>query len=276
MCLSTDGSGNLSWISNAGTALSSITAAASGHTIANANNAQVWNWDTLTTGTALKLGSTSLTSGSLLNLSNTNTANSTGSVLFVSNSENAGVNFGIYALDASPSGFAVYGTNAAAAGTGIYGASTGSGAGVGVNGTATGTGAPAGVYGSASGANNTGTGVEGINSSATGSGGYFTNTGGGPALITNAGKVGIGTTSPAAPLHVNGEAIVGMNALGCSSTTAGAIRYNSRHERHPVLQQFELGGSRRHDPDLDADRERFREPAIQRRELSCPATTRCS
>ena len=67
--LSTDGTGVTSWISNAGTAstaLSSITAAAAGHTIANANNAQVWNWNTLTTGTALTLASTSATSGSLL------------------------------------------------------------------------------------------------------------------------------------------------------------------------------------------------------------------
>ena len=41
------------------------------------------------------------------------------------------------------------------------------------------------------------------------------------------GNMGIGTATPAAPLHVNGEEIVGMNALACSSTTAGAIRYNS-------------------------------------------------
>ena len=44
---------------------------------------------------------------------------------------------------------------------------------------------------------------------------------------TSSGYVGINTTSPAAPLHVNGEAIVGMKALACSSTTAGAVRYNS-------------------------------------------------
>ncbi len=41
------------------------------------------------------------------------------------------------------------------------------------------------------------------------------------------GNVGIGTTAPAAPLHVKGEAILGMKALGCSGTTAGALRYNS-------------------------------------------------
>jgi hypothetical protein len=75
--LSTDGTGITSWISNAGTAstaLSSITAAAAGHTIANANFAQVWNWDTLTTGNALTLESTSMTSGHLLNLVNNNAA----------------------------------------------------------------------------------------------------------------------------------------------------------------------------------------------------------
>ena len=46
-------------------------------------------------------------------------------------------------------------------------------------------------------------------------------------LAAPAGKVGINTTAPAAPLHVNGEAIVGMQALACAAGTAGAIRYNS-------------------------------------------------
>jgi hypothetical protein len=72
--------------------LSGITAATAGNTIANAANAQVWNWDTLTTGTALKLASTSMTTGSLLSLSDTNIS-ATGDVLNISN---AGTGRGLY------------------------------------------------------------------------------------------------------------------------------------------------------------------------------------
>ncbi|WP_250504714.1 tail fiber domain-containing protein [Caballeronia sp. AZ7_KS35] len=143
--LSTDGAGVTSWISNAGTAstaLSGITAAAVGHTIANANFAQVWNWDTLTSGIALKIGSTSMTTGSLLSLTNTNAAASTGSVLTVNNSSTgaafgitstiagtangaasikgiangtSGVTYGVYGSNASASGYPGYFTSNASA-----------------------------------------------------------------------------------------------------------------------------------------------------------------
>jgi len=56
------------------TRLDQILAATATNTIANANYAQVWNWDTLTTQTALRIASSSLTSGSLLNLVSTSTA----------------------------------------------------------------------------------------------------------------------------------------------------------------------------------------------------------
>ena len=44
----------------------------------------------------------------------------------------------------------------------------------------------------------------------------------------NDGNVGIAQATPAAPLHVGGEAIIGTTTgLGCSATTEGAIRYNT-------------------------------------------------
>ncbi|MGO4809416.1 DUF1566 domain-containing protein [Cupriavidus sp. 2MCAB6] len=41
------------------------------------------------------------------------------------------------------------------------------------------------------------------------------------------GSVGIGTATPAAKLHVTGEAIIGNTGLACSGTTTGGLRYNS-------------------------------------------------
>jgi hypothetical protein len=130
--LSTDGSGNTSWISNAGTAstaLSGLTAAAATHTIQNANFAQTWAWGTLGANTALSLSSTGMTTGTLLNLSNTDTAANAGTVLIVSNSEGGG-SFGISSsmLSTTNTGYAISGTNAS---TGIaygeYEAMTGHG-----------------------------------------------------------------------------------------------------------------------------------------------------
>ena len=44
----------------------------------------------------------------------------------------------------------------------------------------------------------------------------------------NDGNVGIAQDTPAAPLHVGGEAIIGVSTgLACSATTEGAIRYNT-------------------------------------------------
>jgi hypothetical protein len=46
-------------------------------------------------------------------------------------------------------------------------------------------------------------------------------------MRVTSGKVGIGTTTPQAMLHVNGEAMIGSTSLTCSGTTAGALRYSS-------------------------------------------------
>jgi hypothetical protein len=159
--LSTDGAGVTSWISNAGTAstaLSGITAASVGHTIANANFAQVWNWDTLNTGTALTIGSTSMTTGSLLSLSNTNTTSSTGTVLKVNNSS-TGATLGISSTIASTStnGTAIKGKATAASGVtyGIWGE------------TASTSGAAAGIYGIASAASGNNAGIQAQTNSTT-------------------------------------------------------------------------------------------------------------
>ena len=102
-------------------------------------------------------------------------------------------------------GYGVYGINNAATNTavnwGVYGETQTTAAGY-------------GVEGNESGASNSGYGVYGINSGTTnsGTGGYFTNTGGGYALITGTGNVGIGNSAPGALLDV-----------GTQSTTEGLI-----------------------------------------------------
>lgn len=65
-----------------GAALSGITAATAANTINNANFAQSWGWNSLTTGNALSIGSSSMTTGSVMYLSSTrNNATTTGNVL---------------------------------------------------------------------------------------------------------------------------------------------------------------------------------------------------
>ncbi|MBN8538178.1 MAG: DUF1566 domain-containing protein [Deltaproteobacteria bacterium] len=46
-------------------------------------------------------------------------------------------------------------------------------------------------------------------------------------LATTRGNVGIGTTSPAAPLDVAGDVKIGNSSASCSSTNKGSIRYNN-------------------------------------------------
>jgi hypothetical protein len=138
--LSTDGAGNTSWISNAGTGstvLSAVTAATATNTTDNHSFAQTWQWGTLSTGTAMTLTTSSMTTGALLTLSNTSTAVNGGTVLSLVNGE-AGASY------------ALKGTNSGAANTGYAGyfnnPDTGSGANYGIYSTVGSTTATAGNF----------------------------------------------------------------------------------------------------------------------------------
>lgn len=86
--LTTDGT-NASWATvSASASLSGLTAATTTNTIANANNAQVWNWDTLSTQSAFTLGSTSLTTGDILRV--TSSGVTTGDLIHVSSTSTLG------------------------------------------------------------------------------------------------------------------------------------------------------------------------------------------
>jgi hypothetical protein len=81
-----------------------------------------------------------------------------------------------------------------------------------------------GTYGEETGASNNGYAVQAVNNSATGWGVYSSGTS--PNYFN--GKVGIGTTSPAAKLDVVGAVKLSDTAQNCShATDTGAIRYNS-------------------------------------------------
>jgi hypothetical protein len=88
-CLQADASGNLTSVNGScasGTpSLSSLSAATTTHTIDNTNFAQEWDWNTITTSNAMKLASSTITSGSLLNLTASDAA-VTGPLLEVTSS----------------------------------------------------------------------------------------------------------------------------------------------------------------------------------------------
>jgi hypothetical protein len=72
-------------LGSGGGAMSAITAAAGTNSINNLNHAQTWNWNTLSSQTALTLSSSSVTSGSILSIKSTHdSATSNGSLIYLS------------------------------------------------------------------------------------------------------------------------------------------------------------------------------------------------
>ncbi|AEP10671.1 tail fiber domain-containing protein [Micavibrio aeruginosavorus] len=205
-----------SWINMAaGTAISGLTSATATKTINNTTYTQSWGWNGITTQNGLEIGSSTLTSGTLLGVSVSNTS-STGQALGVINagtgtnamaiygeaSGSSGTTYGIYGRSNSTTGRGVYGEAAATTGAnyGVFG-TTASTSGTGVRGSATAaTGTNyGGLFASAS---TTGYGIFAETTAATGAnyGGYFSN-----ASTTGYGLYGLAYATTGANYGVYGR-----------------------------------------------------------------------
>ena len=102
-------------VSTGSNALSSITAALANNSIENGGFTSTWNYDTLTTQTAMSFTSTSVSSGQLINAT-VNNAGSTGYAGYFTNNGTAAA-YGIYASEtgAANTGYAGYFNNTATA-----------------------------------------------------------------------------------------------------------------------------------------------------------------
>jgi hypothetical protein len=72
--LTSDAAGLASWTAPAAGSVSGLSAATASQTLANTDFSQTWNWDTVSTGSGLNLGSSSVTSGTLFNVASSSTA----------------------------------------------------------------------------------------------------------------------------------------------------------------------------------------------------------
>ena len=178
-----DGSSWSTLGSGGGAAFSGLTGATATNSIDNSAYAQTWAWNSLTTQTGLTVSSGSLTTGSLLALANTSTAES---------------GYVLNALSATTSsGYGIYSALTGHGNTGYAGyfanTDTGADANYALYATTSSTGAGVGVYAAITGSGNTGAAVEALNSSTSGWGIYA----GGTSPNYFNGAVGIGTTAPA-------------------------------------------------------------------------------
>ena len=186
------------------------------------------------TSTAATITANSLTSGNILSLSSTSTAAA---------ANNTGLNISISGANGT-SGITRYGQQTSVTSTGTTstnvagyfkasGASNNYGLLVASGSVGIGTTAPSGTLDVEGGTATTGSGTNITLTAQTGK--QSGNTNGGNIILTpgaghnsgTPGYVGVGTTAPAALLHVNGEAIVGNTGLACSATTVGALHYNT-------------------------------------------------
>lgn len=202
--------------------LSGLSASTTANTFDNSNYAQTWTWNSLSTGTALAISSTSITTGSLLSLQDTAIANtSTGKVLSLSDTT-TGPGYGVYSSMSglANTGYAGYFSNTTSTGAGyaLYATTSTTGAGYGIYATlpqTTNTGY-AGYFNNAD-TNSASYGVYGTDTSSSGYGGYFKNTSTGWALYVNGNA------------NITGSVQIGSTSLSCTTSNAGALQYTTTY-----------------------------------------------
>jgi hypothetical protein len=227
--LGTGGPNNDGWITDgSGTTLDAITAAAANQTgIDSGAHTIVWNWSTLTAGSAMTLTAADTGADANILLTATNASTGAGKAIYGAETGSFNTGYGIYGINSGISGinYGVYGTAASSSNSaaGVYGSETGgTGANYGVYGTNNSSqSSAAGVYGSESSASTYG--VEGVNSS-TGPGVYGTSTttGYGVEGVSAAGGVGVYGTNASATTGYGVEGV--MSASG--NTGAGVYGSN--------------------------------------------------
>ena len=239
--------------------LSGLTAAVATNTIFNGDYAQAWNWNSSTLTNPFTIASSSLTSGNLFSLANSNTSHAGNVLALTSNATapTAGIakfNFsaahtgnGLEIDDATTSGsaFTINGTgaytgtsgllnlsgNSATSGTiaainanalttgtalNISSTSTAITGGQLVNVTTSGTNGTSGSTTTAATISNTHTGTTSTNVGLSVSASGGTNN---YALLVPSGKVGIGTSAPAATLHNTGSTLLGVTSVTRTANT---------------------------------------------------------
>jgi hypothetical protein len=247
--LSSTTSGVLSWVSGASgsTPLSSLTSATTTNVIDSTNYSQTWGWSTLGSNTALTL-TTSMTTGTLLSLTNTNAGSNTGTMLSVTDAT-TGTGYGVYGVmtGASNSGYAIYGYQNSVTNTGYAGyfKNTGTGTAYGVYSSIASTTTGAAVVGTISGTANSGYAGYFTNTGSTNTGyaGYFSNTD--TSGSSNYGVYGITNSTGTSSAGIVGECD-SVNCkggvVGTSTNGTGVYAYSSG-ANSAALEVIGLGGN---------------------------------
>jgi hypothetical protein len=237
---------------------SGLTAATTTNSIDNTSFAQTWNWSTATTENPMTVAANSITTGSLMSLTTSSaTVNSTNGLLNVANTSatTTGVLARFQSNSTAGSGLTVLANGNVGIGNSapnyplrVSGATysdsyIAQNTGFRVNSGSAGYGSvlvssPGGSPGRIAFADGTSSYAwdtylvrtnsnELTLSSNAGTGAATLAVTGSAYLASTSGKVGIGTTAPAATLEVAGDVKVGNSSATCDGTTKGSIRYNN-------------------------------------------------